>query len=153
MAFLDELGKVISDKSKEAAGKVKDLTGVLQLKSRLASEKEKVNKAYINLGKAYYDRHDAAAEEDYAEDFELVRTGLMRMAELEDQISELEGNRICADCGAKVDKEAQFCSKCGAQMEEKPVYAEPESGEETDIKTGVEDTLADADNENGENEE
>lgn len=153
MAFLDELGKVISDKSKEAAGKVKDLTGVLQLKSKLASEKEKINKAYINLGKAYYDRHDAAAEDDFAEDFELVRAGLIKMAELEDQISELEGNRICADCGAKVDKDAQFCSKCGAQMEEKPVYAETELSEENDIKSGEETIIIGTDSEKGENEE
>ena len=55
MAFFDELGKVISDKSKEAANRVKDITGVLQLKSKLSAEKDKINKAYITLGKAYYD--------------------------------------------------------------------------------------------------
>ena len=38
MAFFDELGKVISDKSKEAANRVKDITGVLQLKSKLSAE-------------------------------------------------------------------------------------------------------------------
>ena len=53
MAFLDELGKAISDKSREAAGKVRDITGVLQLKSKLSSEREKVNVAYITLGKTY----------------------------------------------------------------------------------------------------
>ena len=58
MAFFDELGKVISDKSKEAANRVKDITGVLQLKSKLSAEKDKINKAYITLGKAYYDRHE-----------------------------------------------------------------------------------------------
>ncbi|MEF9940467.1 MAG: zinc ribbon domain-containing protein [Clostridium sp.] len=119
MAFFDELGKVISDKSKEAAGKVKDLTGVIQLRTKLSAEKEKVNKSYINLGKAYYDKHEASAEEDYAADFDLIRMGLMKMAELEDEISELEGTRVCAECGAKVEKDAQFCSKCGASMEEK----------------------------------
>ena len=41
MAFFDELGKVISDKSKEAANRVKDITGVLQLKSKLSAEKDK----------------------------------------------------------------------------------------------------------------
>ena len=51
MAFFDELGKVISDKSKEAANRVKDITGVLQLKSKLSAEKDKINKAYITLGK------------------------------------------------------------------------------------------------------
>lgn len=135
MAFLDELGKVISDKSKEAAGKVKDLTGVIQLKTKLSAEREKVNKAYINLGKAYYDRHDAAAEQEYASDFELIRAGLMKMAELEDEISELEGNRVCAECGAKVERDAQFCSRCGAPMDEKAkaeedIFAESDSEDE-----------------------
>lgn len=118
MAFFDELGKAISDKSKVAAGKVKDLTGVIQLKTKLSSEKEKINKAYINLGKVYYDRHEASAEEEYATDFEAIRTGLIKIAEIEDEIAELEGNRVCADCGAKVEKNALYCSKCGALMDE-----------------------------------
>ena len=56
MAFFDELGKALSGKGKEAATKVRDLTEILQLKNKLSSEKEKVNKAYINLGMAYYDK-------------------------------------------------------------------------------------------------
>lgn len=123
MAFFGELSKVISDKSKEAAGKVKDITGVLQLKSKLSAEKDKVNKAYIVLGKAYYDRHEASAEEDFAEEFKTIRAGLIKMAELEDEIAELEGTRTCAECGAKVEKNAAFCSKCGAPMTE-PAPAE-----------------------------
>lgn len=116
MAFFDELGKAISGKSREAATKVRDLTEILQLKSRLSSEKEKVNKAYINLGKAYYDRHEASAEEEYPEDFDMIRTGLLKIFELEEEITALEGTRICAECGAKVEKGAAFCGRCGAQM-------------------------------------
>ncbi len=121
MAFFGELSKVISDKSKEAAGRVKDITGVLQLKSKLSAEKEKVNKAYIVLGKAYYDRHEASVEEEFVEEFKAIRAGLMKMAELEDEIAELEGTRACAECGAKVEKDAAFCSKCGAPMAEPAV--------------------------------
>ena len=61
MAFFEELGKTLSDKGKEAAKKAKDLTEALQLKSQLSAEKEKVNQAYITLGRAYYDSHDASA--------------------------------------------------------------------------------------------
>ena len=86
MAFFEELGKTLSDKGKEAAKKAKDLTEALQLKSQLSAEKEKVNQAYITLGRAYYDSHDASAEETYAAEFEVIRTGLMKMAELEDEI-------------------------------------------------------------------
>ena len=130
MAFFDELGKALSGKGKEAATKVRDLTEILQLKNKLSSEKEKVNKAYINLGMAYYDRHEASAEEEYAQDFETIRSGLLRISELEDEISSLEGTRICAECGAKVEKGAAFCSRCGAQMPLK--QAEPEAKESMD---------------------
>lgn len=146
MAFFDELGRVISDKSKEAAGKVKDLTGVIQLRTKLSAEKEKINKAYINLGKAYYDRHDATAEEEYASDFEQIRIGLVKMAELEDEISELEGNRVCAECGAKVEKEAQFCSKCGASMD----HTATSASEDADLKTVDEVVFVETDSEDEE---
>lgn len=110
MAFFDELGKVISDKSKEAANRVKDITGVLQLKSKLSAEKDKINKAYITLGKAYYDRHEGELEGKFADEFHTIQAGLVKIASLEDEIAELEGTRVCAECGAKVEKNAAFCS-------------------------------------------
>lgn len=138
MAFFDELGKAISDKSKVAAGKVKDLTGVLQLKTKLSSEKEKINKAYINLGKVYYDRHEASAEDEYAADFEAIRTGLIKIAEIEDEIAELEGNRVCADCGAKVEKNALYCSKCGTLMDERTASQTEETQENIFVESDTE---------------
>lgn len=138
MAFFDELGKAISGKGKEAATKVKDLTEILQLKSKLSAEKEKINKAYIILGKAYYDRHEASAEEEYAQEFEAIRGGLIRASELEDEIACLEGTRICAECGAKVEKGAAFCSKCGAQMPLKQAEPEDTKAEEAFCETEIE---------------
>ena len=129
MAFFDELGKVISDKSKEAANRVKDITGVLQLKSKLSAEKDKINKAYITLGKAYYDRHEGELEGKFADEFHTIQAGLVKIASLEDEIAELEGTRVCAECGAKVEKNAAFCSRCGAPMDSADVH-EPEEPEE-----------------------
>lgn len=132
MAFFDELGKVISDKSKEAANRVKDITGVLQLKSKLSAEKDKINKAYITLGKAYYDRHEGELEEEFADEFHIIQAGLVKIASLEDEIAELEGTRVCAECGAKVEKNAAFCSRCGAPMDSMAAADahEPEEPEE-----------------------
>lgn len=132
MAFFDELGKVISDKSKEAANRVKDITGVLQLKSKLSAEKDKINKAYITLGKAYYDRHEGELEEEFADEFHIIQAGLVKIASLEDEIAELEGTRVCAECGAKVEKNAAFCSRCGAPMDSTASadVHEPEEAEE-----------------------
>lgn len=158
MAFFDELGKVISDKSKEAANRVKDITGVLQLKSKLSAEKDKINKAYITLGKAYYDRHEGEPEEEFSDEFRTIQAGLEKIASLEDEIAELEGTRVCAECGAKVEKNAAFCSRCGAPMDSmaaadarEPEETEgmPESIFEEEKET-VKESTADADSAAGE---
>ena len=148
MAFLDELGRVISDKGKEAANKVKDLTGVLQLKSKLSTEREKVNKAYISLGKAYYEKSGVSIQEEYEEEWQTIQTGLTKISVLEDEIAELEGTRVCAECGAKVDKEALFCSRCGAPMEER---SPKEAKEETADTTAQDESIFEE--EDSENEE
>lgn len=147
MAFFDELGKVISDKSKEAANRVKDITGVLQLKSKLSAEKDKINKAYITLGKAYYDRHEGGLEEEFADEFHIIQAGLVKIASLEDEIAELEGTRVCAECGAKVEKNAAFCSRCGAPMDSMAAADahEPEEPEEMQESIFEEEDEATAD--------
>ena len=119
MAFFDDLTRVISDKSREAAEKVKDMTDVISLKSKLSTEKERVNSAYIGLGKYYYEQNQEQELPQFEPEFRVIRTGLIRIAELEDEIMELEGTRICPECGAKLARGARFCSVCGAPMAER----------------------------------
>ena len=83
----------------------------------MSAEKDKINKAYITLGKAYYDRHEGELEGKFADEFHTIQAGLVKIASLEDEIAELEGTRVCAECGAKVEKNAAFCSRCGAPMD------------------------------------
>lgn len=116
MAFFEELSKTITDKGKEAAKRAKDLTGALQLKSQVAAEKTKINEAYARIGQIYYednqDNQDIRFENDYA----MIRRGMAKIEALEEEICQLEGNRICAECGSKVERDAAFCGKCGAPM-------------------------------------
>lgn len=155
MAFFDELGKVLSDKSKEAANRVKDITGVLQLKSKLSAEKDKINKAYITLGKAYYERHEGEPDEEFTEEFLTIQAGLVKITSLEDEIAELEGTRVCAECGAKVEKDAAFCSKCGAPMDSQISPDAKDAEEADDLTENVfeEEKASDADHEEAEQNE
>ena len=118
MAFIEELGKAIGNGSRKAANKVKDMTGILQLKSKLSAEREKINRAYISLGQAYYDKHELSVEEEFANEFKIIGAGLVKIAALEDEIAELEGARVCAECGSRVERSAMYCSRCGALMGE-----------------------------------
>lgn len=144
MAFLDGLKEMITDKSKVAADKAKNVAGVLQLKSKLSAEKDKVNKAYAAMGKAFYEAHKEEGCEDFAESFAEIGESLAKITELEDAILELEGNRVCPECGAKVDKDALFCKKCGAPM---PVAKEEEAF--ADAEEAVEEAAEEAAQEAG----
>lgn len=119
MAFLEELGKTITDKSREVVEKAKDLTEVLQLKSQISSERAKMNDAYTSIGKTFFKMTEDEISEPYKNDFEAVRTCIAKISALEEEISVLEGIRICALCGAKVSKDSIYCGKCGAFMDKR----------------------------------
>ncbi len=152
MAFIEELGKAIGSGSRKAANKVKDMTGILQLKSKLSAEREKINRAYISLGQAYYDKHERSIEEEFANEFKIIGAGLVKIAALEDEIAELEGARVCAECGSRVERSAMYCSRCGALMKENA--PDPEDAGRRAVKEQFDFSNKDAqDTRNGEQEQ
>lgn len=141
MAFFEELGKTLSDTGKEVATKAKALTETIQLKTQISAEKTKLEEAYAVIGKQFYEANKDP-EEAYAKDFEAVRASRERIAALEIELTQSEGTRICAECGAKVPKNSFFCGKCGAPVKE----AEKHEAEEE--KTAEKEQAASADSEN-----
>ena len=142
MAFFDELGKALSDTGTVVVGKTKDITGALQMKAKVSQEKDKVNQAYIELGKAFYDILQMAPEERFAETVKAISDGQKKIEELEHQIMELEGTRVCAECGAKIPRGGKFCSKCGAPLPEMPPKNGPDlAGEWADAAGAAESAV------------
>ena len=125
MAFFEELGKTLSDTGKEVATKAKALTETIQLKTQISVEKTKLEEAYAVIGKQFYEANKEP-EEAYAKAYEAVRASRERIAALEIELSQSEGTRICAECGAKVPKNTFYCGKCGASVKEAAQKAETE---------------------------
>lgn len=55
MSFLKDLGNKITDVAGDAADKAKELAEVQKLKMDISSEEKKVQQAYVNLGKLYFE--------------------------------------------------------------------------------------------------
>ncbi len=140
MAFLEELGKTLTDTGKEVATKAKALTETLQLKTQINGEKTKLEEAYAVIGKLYYE-NNSEPEEAYVKAYEAVKASRERIAALEIELTQSEGTRICAECGAKVPKDSVYCGKCGAPVKE--AAAEPE--EETTVEV-VEEPVVEEEN-------
>ena len=118
MAFLEELGKTLSDTGKEVATKAKALTETIQLKTQISAEKTKLDEAYAVIGKQFYEANEEP-EEAYAKAYEAIRASRER-------------TRICAECGAKILKDSFYCGKCGAHVKE--ASASSVTNEETSVE-------------------
>lgn len=126
MAFLDDIGRTLADKSKEAAQKAKGVAEVLQLKAQISSENSKVKELYGAIGALYFKKHREEPGDDYEMFFPEIEKSLAHIAEMEAKVKELEGVRCCDSCGAPLRKGDVFCSKCGAEVKVEEEAAEEE---------------------------
>lgn len=98
MAFnLDSITEIINtlrDRGTEYAGiamdKTKDAARIAKLTVSLGSEKEALKKAYLELGKAYYEEHHDSAEGLYAQLVEEVDAVNKRIEEMQEEIASLK---------------------------------------------------------------
>lgn len=116
MAFFDDLKKGLSATGQTVAQKTKEISETVQLKAQLNSEKDAITKAYAAIGKQVFEASEGAEAEKYAAEFALIRESLEKIADLENQLTALDGCIFCGECGARIEKKSAFCSRCGAKV-------------------------------------
>ena len=132
MAFFDEIGKTLADKSREAAKKAKDVAEILQLKAQISTEKSKTKELYASIGVLYFKKHRDDENDEYQMFFPEIEKTLAHIAEMEERVKKLEKAGTCPACGASVGKNDAFCAKCGAPVENEAEEAPEEDALETD---------------------
>lgn len=127
MAFLDELGKKISQAGQSAVQKGKELADIAKINSAVSDEKKKIDSNYREIGKLYFSLHGEDPDVDFAAMIAAIHESKNRIAEYKQQIKDIKGVVCCEKCGAEVSNDAAFCSACGAPMPVvKPVETPPE---------------------------
>ncbi len=140
MGFIDELlssAKTVVDKAGKQTDKMLEIS---KLKYQSIQLQNELSHLYEQLGVAVYakmveetDNGDLLAS--LADEITEVRTAL---DVVEDKISEQKRQRTCPDCGAKLPRDASFCSHCGAKLSEEPEETEPEEVSEEAPETPAE---------------
>ena len=122
MGFIDELlssAKIVVDKAGKQTDKVLEISKLkyqsIQLQNELAH-------LYEQLGVAVYAKMVQEADNgdliaSLGDEITEVRAAL---EVVEEKISEQKNLRTCPNCGAKLPREAVFCSSCGTKLETAP---------------------------------
>jgi ribosomal protein L40E len=134
MDFFEKVGDTITGKSKELAKKAKDVTDIAKLNSQISSEKDKINKNYIEIGRAYYNAHLHEENYNYEGLCGEITVSMDKITELKKDIQTLKGTKCCENCGAELPREAAYCLSCGTKVEEE-TEPETEEAEEEQEKT------------------
>lgn len=121
MGFFDDLGKKISDVSQGAVAKGKELADIAKLNSSIAEEERHIKDAYIEIGKAYFEKHANDCDSEFAASITQIETSLDKIKDLRAQIVEIKGVTTCSNCGAEVPKNSAFCPACGSKVDPTPV--------------------------------
>ena len=123
MGFFDDFGKKISDASQGAIAKTKDFADVAKLNSNISDEERRINNAYQQIGKLYFEMHLEDFEDCFKDHFAAINESLGKIKDYRQQITNIKGVVKCPNCGAEVPKESAFCSSCGTPVPKQDVPA------------------------------
>lgn len=116
MAFFDKVGETISTKSKDVVKKAKDLAEISSLNGQVNTQEEVINKAFIELGRIYYEEHKDVIDDVHATQINIVKATLDRIQQLKAEINTIKGVTNCTTCGAEMASGSVFCSSCGTKV-------------------------------------
>lgn len=116
MAFFNKVGESLSSASKSVAEKAKQLAEVSSLNGRINTKEEIVERAYLEMGKRYYELHNENPGESFSEYCTSIKEALIEIDALNDEIRKVKGIQVCSVCGAEILLDATFCQKCGSKV-------------------------------------
>lgn len=118
MAFFSKLTETISDTSKVVAQKAKDVAEITKLNNQISNEEDRINAAYIAIGKRFFEENAGEVSEAYISNFSIINDSKAKIRQYQDQIKVIKGVSVCSNCGAEVPMGAAFCNACGSKVEQ-----------------------------------
>lgn len=117
MDFLNTLGEKIKDTSKSVADKAKEMSEVSKLNAKISATENKLNRAYLEIGKLYCDKYSGEMLEEFQPHLEVINNTIVELDDMKRQVRSLKGYRNCQNCGASIGQNDIFCRACGAKNE------------------------------------
>lgn len=113
MSFFDNLGKKISDASRSAVEKTKDLAEIARLNSMIKENETQLDALYTELGEAFYNSHCNDKEPEFINDIKKISALIRETDECRESVLDLKGLAKCPYCGAEFSSDETRCPECG----------------------------------------
>ena len=122
MPILDKITKATQDVVRGA----KDMTDTARQNSLIAEEEKRIPNLYMQIGKLYYETHEADQESQLGMLCLAIKAANERIAGYNEEIRKIKGAARCPSCGAEMPIDSFFCGSCGMKFEMAPVPHAPD---------------------------
>lgn len=120
MAFFDQLGQRLTQTSQGAVKRTKDMAETVRLNNAITDEGKKIEAAYRELGRLYYERFADACDPALQAPVAEIRRAEASIREMKETVNRLKGVLVCPACGNEMPAGSAFCNSCGAKLPEPP---------------------------------
>lgn len=131
MDFFSKLGSKITDTTDKVAQKTKDAVELTKLKSQISTEENRIQAAFLEIGKKFFEQNASEVSEEFVESFNIINEAKAKIEEITNAIMDIKGTYNCPNCGTEVATSAAFCANCGSKLEAPAKAEEAQTVEET----------------------
>lgn len=119
MSLIENLTKKVAQTAKSAAKKSGEIVELTKLNISIASEEEKIEKLFIEIGEMVYNQYlgNLTDEELFREQVTQIEQHKANIEEIKKKIMQVKNSRICLNCDSEINSDAVYCSKCGKRQE------------------------------------
>ncbi|MDE6621251.1 MAG: zinc ribbon domain-containing protein [Lachnospiraceae bacterium] len=118
MSFLNKVGTSISDKSKSAVKKAREMTEISSLHSQISAQEDIVDRLCLEIGKKVYEKRESFPDSELEEKYTAVSNAYGEIERLKTDIILVKGAKRCPHCGIEVSLDFTFCPECGTAVPE-----------------------------------
>lgn len=117
--FFADFGATISKAAKDIGNRADSFVETQKIRSKILLEQKLIEKDFTDLGKMLYKKYvdGEPLDETMAELCDDVTQRKIAIAGYRETMAKMNGETICAACGASVPEDAAFCMQCGAPID------------------------------------
>lgn len=130
MTFFEELGKTLTKVGEATVQKTKEVADITKLNAKILDIQNKLDKAYVEVGKKYVKLYPMNDEEDMKKVVNAVYKLEDELKGLQKQLQELKGIVKCDTCGFECDGDDIFCRRCGKELKKEEIIIDVEDDKE-----------------------
>lgn len=120
--FFAEFGETLHQAAKEFSAKTDSFFESQKVRNKINGKQRQIDQCLKDVGNIIYKKFvdGEPMHEEVAALCEEITEHKVAIAKMKENMARKKGEKICANCGAVLPKDAQFCLRCGAECKAEP---------------------------------